>query len=115
MSDEQKGGRVFHVDTEASAVPSEREGEQPSGAPTVAAMTFAHHVLSLNHLALVHLGEPPEATGPAPVDLVLAAQVIDTLAMLKDKTVGNLDAEEIRLLDTLLYELRVKYVQKARR
>ncbi|MFN3198829.1 MAG: DUF1844 domain-containing protein [Bradymonadia bacterium] len=108
---DQHDKRVFHVDPEGTPEVKPAEDEGGTQRPVISTMTFAHHVMSLNHLALVHLGE----TGESAPDLVMAAQVIDTLGMLKNKTVGNLDDEERRLLDTLLYELRVKYVQKARR
>jgi hypothetical protein len=47
------------------------------------------------------------------VDLPLAKQIIDTLGMLQEKTRGNLDADEDRLLKNLLYDLRLRYVQKS--
>jgi hypothetical protein len=56
-----------------------------------------------------HLGEGPGAQ----VDLTLARQTIDVLAMLQEKTKGNLDAEEQRLLETLLYETRLSFVKHA--
>lgn len=110
--DAQAKGRVFHVDPTGVAGGPDGEGEAQAAPQraNLSTMTFTHHVLSLNHLALVHLGE---GEGEGQLDLVMAAHVIDTLAMLKEKTIGNLDADESRLLDTLLYELRVKYVKKA--
>ena len=44
-------------------------------------------------------------------DLQAASRIIEVLAMLQQKTRGNLIAEEERLLDDLLYELRLRYVQ----
>ena len=47
-------------------------------------------------------------------DALLARQTIDTLEMLRDKTRGNLDAEEEKLFDSLIYELRMRFVEIGR-
>ena len=55
---------------------------------------------------------PDPATGrPGSPDLTLASQTIDTLALLERKTRGNLDDEEQKLLTSLLYELRMRFVE----
>ena len=46
--------------------------------------------------------------------LLLARQTIDTLEMLHEKTRGNLDAEESKLFEGLLYELRMHFVEKVK-
>jgi hypothetical protein len=74
---------------------------------------FAGFVLSLATSALYHMGfvGDPERDQPAPApDLPLARQTIDTLEMLQLKTRGNLDGEESRLLEGVLYELHLRYV-----
>jgi hypothetical protein len=53
----------------------------------------------------------PETNQPGTVDKVLARQTIDTLELLQEKTRGNLDAEEDHLLESLLYELRMRFVE----
>ena len=47
-------------------------------------------------------------------DLVGAQQLIDIIGMLELKTRGNLDREEAQLIEAILYELRMKYVERAR-
>jgi hypothetical protein len=47
------------------------------------------------------------------VDLPIAKQIIDTLGMLQEKTKGNLDPDEERLLKSVLYDLRMRYIQKS--
>jgi hypothetical protein len=90
---------------------SGREETRHIPLPEVSLATF---VLSLSSSALVHLGEVPDPeTQSVQVDLPLAKQVIDTLGMLQDKTRGNLDSDEERLLKTVLYDLRMRYVQKS--
>jgi hypothetical protein len=76
---------------------------------------FYTFVLSLGSSAFVHLGDAPhpESGEAAPPDLGLAKQVIDILAMLSEKTKGNLTAEEERFLENLLTDLRFRFVQKS--
>ena len=73
---------------------------------------FATFVLSLGSSALVHLGEMPDPdTGEASApNLPMAKHTIDILGMLEAKTQGNLDEAESKLLGSLLYDLRIKYV-----
>lgn len=76
-------------------------------------VTFSTFILSLASSALVQLGEVPNPeTGVTEQDLVLAKHTIDILTMLECKTRQCLDSDEARLLDGMLYELRMKYVMK---
>jgi hypothetical protein len=74
---------------------------------------FPTFLLSLGSSALIHLGEAPDPVSgeKAPVNLPLAQQSIDLLALLQTKTRGNLEKHEERFLEQLLYDLRVKYVE----
>lgn len=76
-------------------------------------ITFAGFVLSLATTAAVHFGDIPDPnTGePGEPNLIAAGQMIELLAILQQKTRGNLEAEEAKLLDDLLYELRLRFVQ----
>ena len=79
-------------------------------------LNFATFVISLSTQALAHLGEIPDPVeGAVRVDLNAARQMIDILVILRDKTKGNLDSAESSLLESALYDLRMKYVEKARR
>jgi hypothetical protein len=71
---------------------------------------FATFILSMGSSALVHLGEVPDDGGKQEANLPLAKQTIDLLALLQEKTQGNLDEGETKLLAALLYDLRIKYV-----
>ncbi len=74
-------------------------------------VTFSNFVLSLASSAMVHLGQTPDpATGTKSVDLSLARHTIDVLGVLSAKTEGNLDEEEDRLLNSLLADLRTRFV-----
>ena len=89
-----------------------------SGAPVDGQFTlsFAAFVLSLAHTAAVHFGDIPDpVTGqPAEANLQAAQQMIDILSLLEEKTRGNLTAEERQLLDQLLYELRLRFVEASK-
>jgi hypothetical protein len=76
-------------------------------------ISFIAFVLSLAHTAAVHFGDVPDPMSGAKMDANLAAaqQMIDILALLDEKTRGNLTAEERQLLEQVLFELRLRYVE----
>ncbi len=76
---------------------------------------FATFVLSLSHSALMHLGEAPNPeTGKVEKSPGLARQTIDLIAMLEEKTKGNLTGDEERLLEQALCDLRMRWVEVSR-
>ena len=87
--------------------------EQPTALGPV---DFSTHVLSLASTALIALGQMPGPGGEEhEIDLETARHLIDVLAMLEQKTKGNLDEPEQKLLASLIYDLHIAYVdaQKA--
>lgn len=106
----------------ADAAPSEAA---PSTAPPppppspasdagAAQLSFSTFVISLSTQALALLGEIPDPVdGQTHVDLDAASQFIDILGILREKTRGNLDPREAALLEGALYDLRMKYVDRA--
>jgi len=74
---------------------------------------FSTFVISLGTSALYHMGklDHPDQGEPVEVNLVLAQQTIDTLDMLSEKTRGNLEVQESKLIESLLYELRMQFVE----
>lgn len=89
--------------------------EQPQVEPDLP-VSFSAFVVSLAQSAVLHLGETPDpVSGKIEQNFVLARNTIDLLGMLKDKTKGNLDDDEQRLMDALLYELRSKFVAKVKK
>jgi hypothetical protein len=89
----------------------------PRDAPAAEAteITFATFIVGLSTQALLHLGEIPDpATGEHLRDLAGAQQLIDILGMLQAKTRGNLAADEQHLIEAILFDLRMKYVEIAR-
>ena len=87
--------------------------EQDTGKGDPPKVDFSTFVLSLGTSALYQMGLVPDPqTGePGTADPLIAQQTIDTLDMLREKTLGNLDEEERKLFDSLLYELRIKFVE----
>ena len=76
---------------------------------------FATFILSLSHSALVNLGEAPDPdTQQIAVSLPIAKQNIDLLGLLEEKTKGNLSGDEERLLGQVLFDLRMRYVEKSK-
>lgn len=83
--------------------------------PDQPAITFTLFVLSLAASAEIHLGlmPPPGADKPGPPNLVEASHLIELLAMLREKTRNNLDESEQKLIEGVLYDLRLRYVEAA--
>ncbi len=76
-------------------------------------LTFSGFILSLATTAAVHFGDiaDPNTGEPSEPNLAAAAQMIELIAMLQERTKGNLIEPEERLVDDLLYELRLRFVQ----
>jgi hypothetical protein len=86
--------------------------EEPTPLPEI---NFATFVISLSSSALIHLGIAPDPmTGEQTKDLTIAKQTIDMLAMLQEKTRGNLTEEEAQLMESMLYDLRMRYVDESK-
>ena len=86
--------------------------DEPAALPEINFSTF---IVSLSSSALIHLGIAPDPmTGEKKKELPLAKQTIDMLGMLQDKTRGNLTEEEGQLLESMLYDLRMRYVAESK-
>lgn len=102
MSDtgEQDAGRAYAESAQGRELP---------------AVDFLTLIVSMSHSALLHLGDAPDpVTGAREQNLPLARQTIDLLAMLQDKTHGNLNGDEERVLSQAIYDLRMRFVEVAR-
>ena len=97
---------------EAPTSPPSPPESPPEALPEIDFSTF---VLSLGSSALAHLGEVPDDDGESQLNLPMAKQTIDLLGLLQAKTRGNLDDGEEKLLASLLYDLRIKYVDATKR
>ena len=77
------------------------------------ALSFTAFVISLASSAAIHFGDLPDpASGQrGEPNLEGAAQMIEILGLLENKTKGNLTAEERQVLESVLYELRLRFVE----
>ncbi len=76
-------------------------------------LSFTSFVLSLASTAAIHFGDLPDPISGQPLEPNLdgASQMIEILSLLDQKTRGNLTAEERQVLEQVLYELRMRFVQ----
>jgi hypothetical protein len=89
--------------------PREEKPEQDASLPE---FTFPSLLLSLSTSALIQLGEIQDPVSKQTVrNLPLAKQTIDLIGMLKEKTKGNLTSDEEKLMENMLYELKLWYVK----
>lgn len=97
----------------SAPAPAAADAAAPApGTPSLPAVDFHTFVLSLGSSALLHLGELEHPDVGAPQkDLPLAKHTIDILVMLEEKTRGNLTPAEEKLIGSLLYDLRLRYVE----
>ena len=111
---------------DVAEAPKERaESAEPSEAHAPASEThpdalpeinFSTFVISLSTQALMHLGEIANpVSGHVAADVPAAKQMIDLLGMIKEKTNGNLNANEDRLMQDILFDLRMKYVEAVKK
>ncbi len=99
--------------SEATAQPAAPHEHQQ--APAQPEVNFTTFMVGLSTQALVALGEIPDpASGQNAKDLHAAQQLIDIIGMLREKTRGNLDRDEDSLIEAILFDLRMKYVELAR-
>jgi len=143
-AEEQESGRGFRVqdrrrfspstgeprieETDQKSEESPRQEDQNAGQTSDAGgmdtaqghthepISFSSFVLGLTTQALMFMGEIAPPPGQTKVsDLGAARQMIDLLAMLKEKTKGNLDAAEGAMLENALFDLRIRYVDMAKK
>jgi len=77
-------------------------------------VSFINYVTSMVFQAMIFLGEIPNPiTNEEDKNLQQARLLIDTIAMIKEKTSGNLNQQEAEFLNTTLYELQMKFVQRS--
>jgi len=123
MDGEQKGFKVTDKrgsSSEKEVLGSEKKSEERTcediaeDEAFTTVLNFSTFILSLTTSALVCLGELPDPiTKEKTKNLALAQQTISIIEILKEKTAGNITEDEENLLSTVLYDLRMKYVQSA--
>jgi len=92
------------------------ENERDTENEPLPEINFSTFVIGLSTQALMHLGEIGNPiSGKVETDVPVAKHMIDILGMLKDKTRGNLNASEDRLMEDILFDLRMKYVEAVKK
>jgi len=107
---------------EATHGADEKKPFEESGEKTAAAseglpeISFSAFVISLSTQALMHLGEIANPlSGKMEPDMPVAKQLIDIIGVLREKTRGNLDSGEEKLMEDVLFDLRMKYVEAVKK
>ncbi|MBW1805765.1 MAG: DUF1844 domain-containing protein [Deltaproteobacteria bacterium] len=96
----------------AEAPKTEAPKTDSSQRPPLPEVNFNSLIFSLSSSALFHLGEIADPqSGEKTKDLPMAKHSIDIIAMLKDKTKGNLTGEEEKFIENILADLRMRYVK----
>ena len=94
----------------------EPEGKESDNDKALPEINFSTFVISLSTQALMHLGEIPNPlSGKVESDIPVAKQMIDIIGLLREKTRGNLDQGEEQLMDDVLYDLRMRYVEAVKK
>jgi hypothetical protein len=97
------------------AAATERRRDAAPEPPEEPEVTFTTFMVGLSTQALAALGEISDpVSGARSKDLQAAQQLIDIIGMLREKTRGNLDRDEDGLIEAILFDLRMKYVELAR-
>lgn len=107
ISDEKKDAAEAKAKTEEAGKKEE---------PPAFEMNFSTFVMSLTSSAFYYLGDIPDPeTGKTVENLPAVKQTIDILLILQEKTKNNLDPEESKLIEQLIYELQMKFVAKQKK
>jgi Domain of unknown function (DUF1844) len=112
---ELKPGPASEPNASATAASAASPKSSPdAGSGPVLEINFATFLVGLSSEALAALGEIPDPSShERRRDLASAQQLIDVIGMLQEKTRGNLDSHEQNLIEAILFDLRMKYVELA--
>ena len=108
---EEKGESQIKEEPKVEGTAEQDSSAQQGPLPEI---DFTNFILSLSTSALIQLGEIQDPfTQKSAKNLPLAKQTIDLIGMLKEKTKGNLSPEEEKVIEYILYDLRMRYVKAA--
>ena len=108
--------RVDSSGAAEKASPEEPREKQAATSEGLSEISFSAFVISLSTQALMHLGEIANPlTGKVETDIAVAKQLIDIIGVLREKTRGNLDSGEEKLMDDVLFDLRMRYVETVKK
>ena len=114
FSAQKEGEGDSQVQKEAKREGPHTHEDSTEQATSLPEITFMNFLLSLSTSAFIQLGEVEDPiTQQTDKNLPLAQQTIDLIEMLREKTKGNLTSEEEKLMEHLLYDLKMRYVKAA--
>ena len=114
--DKEKKDKEVVEEGKEDGIKEENKKEEKQEQIPLPEMNFSTFIFSLNSSALFHFGEIPDpATNKREKNLPIAKQTIDIIGMLKEKTKGNLTNDEEILIDHILYDLRMRYVEEMKK
>lgn len=116
MEDDKKEGRKSYTFTDKRGLGKETEPvhEMKTETPgeAIPKIDFPTLIMSFASASMISMGLVPDpVTGEIQKNLLIAQQNIDVISLLREKTKGNVTPEEERLMEQILYELRMHYVE----
>ena len=108
---EEKEERQTTAEAKSEEIPA---GDASTKGEALPEIDFNSFIFSLSTSALIQLGEIEDPFSQKTAkNLPLAKQTIDLIGMLKEKTKGNLTTQEERVIENILYDLRMRYIKSA--
>jgi len=112
---DREGNLVRESEESGEPAPDRSAEEKITAPPPPEKVDFLSILFSYFHTALIHLGDVEDPLeNKKHENLEGARQMIDTLELFEAKTKGNLTKEEAEFLERALYDLRMRFVQKAK-
>src|SRR5262245_59033111 len=113
---DQEGNPIAHEEEQESPQPQEplRAEETKRTSTPPPGLDFVAILFTYVHTALMYLGDVKDPEGKESENLEGARQMIDILEVMQQKTRGNLTKEEEQYLESALYDLRMRYMKKAK-
>ena len=113
---ESTGAVVAGTAHETKEGGSDSQSGEQSRQDLLPEINFSTFVISLSTQTLMQLGEiASPLSGKVETDIPAAKQMVDILGMLQEKTKGNLNSSEERLLEDILFDLRMRYVEAVKK
>jgi len=107
------GKEASHKPSEEKQPKTQKSNAQQEEPASNEKLTFLSFINSLGIQALFHMGDIPNPmTKEKETNLAAASEVIDIISLLEEKTKGNLNNEESKLISALVYDLRMRYIEK---
>lgn len=111
---DQEGNPIGHEEEQEPPQPQEHPKTEEERRASPSGLDFVAILFTYVHTALMYLGEVKDPEGKESENLEGAHQMIDILEVMQQKTKGNLTKQEEEYLESALYDLRMRYMKKAK-